>query len=150
MKLGELEKAEVQVNSLQQLAQELKEPEITGPAINRKAWLLRAQKKYDESLALFEMTLQVAETRGLRRWNAYCFAKLVLFEYAKVYLERNQEGDKQKARNLLNQALEIFRKVNAKKDIEKTEALLLSIETGHSSILGTKTRRSPRHRLHGS
>jgi tetratricopeptide (TPR) repeat protein/KaiC/GvpD/RAD55 family RecA-like ATPase len=130
LELGELEKAEVQVNSLQQLAQELKDPEVTGPAMNRRAWLLRAQKKYDESIALFEMILQGAETRDLRRWNARFFAKLVLFEYARVYLERNQEGDKQKALNLLNQALEIFRKIGAKKDIEKTEAILLNIEKG--------------------
>ena len=130
LELGELEKAEAQVNILQKLAQELREPEVTGPAINRRARLLRAQKKYDESIALFEMNLQVAENRGLRRWSAYGFAKYVLFEYARAYLERNQEGDKQKARNLLNQALEMFRKINAKKDIEKTEALLLSIETG--------------------
>jgi KaiC/GvpD/RAD55 family RecA-like ATPase len=130
LELGELEKAETQVNSLQQLAQELKEPEITGPAINRKAWLLRAQKKYDESIALFEMALQVAETRGSRRWSAYFFAKLVLFEYARTYLERNKEGDKQKAHKLLNQALEIFRKTNAKKDIERTETILLNIEKG--------------------
>jgi KaiC/GvpD/RAD55 family RecA-like ATPase len=47
-----------------------------------------------------------------------------------VYLERNQPGDKEKARDLLNQALEIFQKMGAKKDIEKVEAKLLYIETG--------------------
>jgi hypothetical protein len=33
-------------------------------------------------------------------------------------LERDQEGDREKAHNLLNQALEIFQKMGAKKDIE--------------------------------
>jgi predicted ATPase/KaiC/GvpD/RAD55 family RecA-like ATPase len=127
---GELEKAEAQVDSLQQLAQELKKPEISGPAMNHRAMLLRVQKKYDESIAIFEIALQGAETRGLRRWSVYSFAKYLLFEYARVYWERNQEGDKQKARNLLNQALELFRKMNAKKDVEKTEALLLNMEKG--------------------
>jgi len=47
------------------------------------------------------------------------FADYVLCEYARVYLERNQEGDREKAHNLLNQALEIFQKIGAKKDIEK-------------------------------
>jgi KaiC/GvpD/RAD55 family RecA-like ATPase len=51
-------------------------------------------------------------------------------EYARVYLERDQEGDREKARNLLNQALEIFQKMNAKKEIEKAEAILTNIEKG--------------------
>jgi hypothetical protein len=40
-------------------------------------------------------------------------------EYARAYLERGQEGDREKANSLLNQALEIFRKMGAKKDIEQ-------------------------------
>jgi KaiC/GvpD/RAD55 family RecA-like ATPase len=45
-------------------------------------------------------------------------------------LESNQEGDREKARDLFSQALEIFQKMGAKKDIEKVEAKLLYIETG--------------------
>jgi hypothetical protein len=44
---------------------------------------------------------------------------MFLCEYARVYLERNQDGDREKAHNLLNQALEIFQKMGAKKEIEK-------------------------------
>jgi KaiC/GvpD/RAD55 family RecA-like ATPase len=47
-----------------------------------------------------------------------------------MYLERNEEGDKEKARHLLNQALEMFQKMGAKKDIERVEGKLLFIETG--------------------
>jgi KaiC/GvpD/RAD55 family RecA-like ATPase len=54
----------------------------------------------------------------------------VLYEYAELYLESNQEGDREKARDLFSQALEIFQKMGAKKDIEKVEAKLLYIETG--------------------
>jgi hypothetical protein len=54
----------------------------------------------------------------MRRWNAYDFARNYLSEYARVYLERNQEGDREKAYNLLNQALEMFEKMGAKKEIE--------------------------------
>jgi len=53
-----------------------------------------------------------------------------LYEYARALLERDQNGDKEKARDLLNQALDMFRKMGAKKDIEKVEAKLLYIETG--------------------
>jgi hypothetical protein len=44
---------------------------------------------------------------------------MVLCEYARAYLERDQEGDREKAHNLLNQALEIFQKMGAKKEIER-------------------------------
>ena len=50
----------------------------------------------------------------------YHFAKLYLNEYARVYLERNQEGDREKALDLLKEALEIFQKLGAKKEIERT------------------------------
>jgi len=36
-----------------------------------------------------------------------------------MYLNRNEEGDKEKAYSLLNQALEIYQKIDAKKKIEK-------------------------------
>jgi KaiC/GvpD/RAD55 family RecA-like ATPase len=55
---------------------------------------------------------------------------MVLFEYSRAYLERNEEGDREKALNLLNQALEIFQKMDAKKDVEKVEAILTYLETG--------------------
>ena len=42
-----------------------------------------------------------------------------LYEYGSTYLQRNQEGDREKAHNLLDQALEISRKIGAKKWIEK-------------------------------
>jgi hypothetical protein len=44
---------------------------------------------------------------------------MVLCEYVRTYLDRNQEGDREKAHNLLNQALEIFQGIGAKKDAEK-------------------------------
>jgi len=74
--------------------------------------------------------LQQFKALNVRRWNVYGFARWVLYEYARVYLERDQEGDREKARNLLNQALEIFQKMGAKKDIKKTKSKLAYIETG--------------------
>ena len=48
----------------------------------------------------------------------------VLYEYAQMYLERDQDGDREKADKLLNQAMKIFQKMGAKKDIEKTMRLI--------------------------
>ncbi len=94
------------------------------------ARLFRAQKKWEESIKHFEKSLHEFEVLGERRWNMYWFAKLILFEFARMYVERAQEGDNEKANALLNQALEIFQKMGAKKDVEKTMNL---IEVLHSS-----------------
>jgi KaiC/GvpD/RAD55 family RecA-like ATPase len=92
--------------------------------------LFRVQKRWKESVEYFEKSLQECEAINAKRWHVYFLAKMVLCEYAKVYLEREQEGDREKARNLFNQALEIFQKMGAKKDIEKVEARIAFIETG--------------------
>jgi KaiC/GvpD/RAD55 family RecA-like ATPase len=95
-----------------------------------RAMLLRAEKKREESIELFEKTLKEWESIKADIWNVYYFARWVLCEYARACLERSAEGDKEKARSLLNRALEMFQKMGAKKDVEKVEAKLLYIETG--------------------
>jgi hypothetical protein len=80
---------------------------------------LRAQKKWEESLEHFKNSLTVSNALNLRRWNVYVFARIVLCDYAEVYLERDQEGDREKAYDFLNQALEIFQKMGAKKEVER-------------------------------
>jgi KaiC/GvpD/RAD55 family RecA-like ATPase len=74
------------------------------------------------------------EALRARQWNVYWLAKYILYEYARVYLERDQSGDREKADKLLNQALEIFQKLGAKKDIEKTEARMIYAETGRQIV----------------
>jgi serine/threonine protein kinase len=64
------------------------------------------------------MSLREFEAMGARQWNMYAFARSVLYEHASMYLERNQEGDREKAHNLLNEALEIFQRIGAKKEVE--------------------------------
>jgi len=56
-----------------------------------------------------------------------------------MYLERDQEGDREKALNLLNQALEIFQKMDAKKDIEKTIKLMEGLQLAPQFKTGEKT-----------
>jgi hypothetical protein len=50
----------------------------------------------------------------------FIFAKVYLDEYARVYIERNQEGDREKALRLLTESLEIYKKLGAKKEVERT------------------------------
>jgi tetratricopeptide (TPR) repeat protein len=115
---GELEKAENLLNSFEKFALETKDKDIMAMACVRRAMLFRAQKKWKESIELFEKGLQQYEALGARQWSVYTFA-IVLYEYARVYLERNEKGDQEKAHSLLNQALEIFQKLGAKKEIER-------------------------------
>ena len=78
------------------------------------------------------------EAANINRRQVGWFAKNFLCGYARVYLERDEAGDREKACSLLNQALEIYRKMNAKKDIEKIEAILLNIEKGRPTTWETK------------
>ncbi|MCK4435773.1 tetratricopeptide repeat protein, partial [Candidatus Bathyarchaeota archaeon] len=128
IELGEIEKAKNLVDSLHKFALEVKDKELTATANALRAIQFRAQKKWKESIEYFEKSLQEHEALNARRWNIYWFARMVLCEYARVYLERDQEGDREKAYNLLNEALEIFQKIGAKKEIEKTKSRI--VETG--------------------
>ena len=116
---GEIEKAKRLIDSLQEFALKEKRKRLTAYAHALRATMLRAQKKWEESIQQFEESIQEFDALGARQWNMYDFADYVLCEYARVYLERNKEGDREKADKLLNQALEIFQKMGAKKDIEK-------------------------------
>jgi tetratricopeptide (TPR) repeat protein/KaiC/GvpD/RAD55 family RecA-like ATPase len=130
IELGEIEKAKNLIDSLHKFALETKDKEYIAKADALRAMLFRTQKKWKQSIEYFEKSLQEHEALNARRWNVYLFAKMILCEYARVYLERDQEGDREKAFNLLNQALEIFQKMGAKKEIEKVKSRMVYIETG--------------------
>jgi len=117
--LGEIEKANNLIDNLEKFALEIKDNFLIATADRARAQLLRAHKKWKESIELFEKALQEYDALNVKRWDTYWFAKLGLYEYARVYMERDQKGDREKALNLLNQALEIFQRIGAKKDIEK-------------------------------
>ena len=130
IELGEIEKAKSLIDNLHKFSLETEDKEFIATTDALKAMLFRVQKKWKESIEHFEKSLQEHEALSARRWDVYTFAKMVLYEYARVYLERKQEGDGEKAYDLLNQALEIFQKLGAKKDIEKIKSRLVYIETG--------------------
>jgi len=122
IELGEIEKANNEIDILRKSALEMADDYLVFASNTLTAMVLRAQKKWEESIKLFERALEQGRALDLQDWHGYFFARMVLFEYARVYLERDQEGDREKAHSLLNQALEIFQKIDAKKDIEKVIA----------------------------
>jgi len=119
IELGEIGKAIDLLDSLHEYVLKTEDKGFNADEMVLRAMLLRAQKRYEESIELFEKTLKEWKSIKANIWNAYLFARWVLDEYARVYLERDQEGDREKADKLLNQALEMFQKMGAKKDIEK-------------------------------
>jgi tetratricopeptide (TPR) repeat protein len=128
IELGETENAANSIDDLYEFAREVGDNFMIAGIDGLRAELFRAQKKWEESVKYFEKSLQELELINARQWNAFWFARVFLCEYARMYLERNQQGDREKAYNLLNQALEIFQKMGAKKDIEKIEAKMMHIE----------------------
>jgi len=119
IELGNVDKAIALLEDLHKFAHEKQEKQLIADEDAIRATLLRAEKKWNESIELFEKSLQEYEALRARQWNVYWLAKLILYEYARACLERNQPGDREKAYSLFNQALEIFQKLGAKRDIEK-------------------------------
>jgi KaiC/GvpD/RAD55 family RecA-like ATPase len=130
IEIGEIEKANKLLNNTQTFAHEVKDNWLIATAEALAGMMFRSQKKYAESIEIFEKTLKEWESLKANTWTSYYFAKWVLCEYARAYLERDRQGDRGKAHELLSQASEIFQKIGAKKEIEKTEAKIAFIETG--------------------
>jgi predicted ATPase len=118
IELGMLQEANDLLNTVHEFALEINEEGLIAWAETLRGMELRAQKKWKESIEHFEKSRLEFEHINARRWLTYSFARFFLCEYARVYLERDQEGDREKAHNLLNQALEIFQKIGAKKEVE--------------------------------
>jgi tetratricopeptide (TPR) repeat protein len=132
IEIGEFKKAHDLIDELHKYALEKENKDLIATADVLTARLFRAQKKWEESIRHFEKSLQEFEALGVRQWNMFPFANMVLYEYARVYIDRDQEGDREKALNLLNQALEIFQKIGAKKAIEKT---MMLVEALHPPVI---------------
>jgi tetratricopeptide (TPR) repeat protein len=123
IELGEIEKAKNMLDNMAKFAVETEDKLLIAGVDALRATLFRAQKRWEESFKLFERSLKEFEALNARRLNVWQLA-LVLYDYGRAYLERDHEGDREKAHDLLNQALEIFQKLGAKKDIEKTMKLM--------------------------
>jgi tetratricopeptide (TPR) repeat protein/KaiC/GvpD/RAD55 family RecA-like ATPase len=129
IELDEIEKASSLIDKAYEFALQIENHDLLATLSALRAILFRKEENWTESITHFEKSLQEFEDLNARRWNPFFFAKLALYEHARVYLEREQEGDREKAHKLLNQALEVFQRIGAKKDLEKTKARIASIET---------------------
>jgi tetratricopeptide (TPR) repeat protein len=134
---GKLREASDLLNSVEKFAIETSDKFLTTISEMLRGMYFRAQKKWEESLEHFEKSREYEYTY-MKRWWVMHFAYWFLFEYARVYADRNQEGDREKARSLLNEALEIFQKLGAKKEAERTMKAVEALEHPMTQI-GEKT-----------
>jgi tetratricopeptide (TPR) repeat protein len=86
-----------------------------------KALLFREKKNWEQSIQHFEKSIQGYKSLNAQKWYVLQYAE-ILYEYGLMYLERNEDDDKEKAYSLLDQALDIYKKTDAKKRIEKVIA----------------------------
>jgi len=118
LKKGEIEKAKELIEKIHEYATRTENRLVAPCAEMLKAMLFRQQKNWEKSIQHFEKSLQGYKSLNAQKWYVYQFAEL-LYEYGLMHLDRNEEGDKEKAYSLLNQALAIYQKTDAKKKIEK-------------------------------
>jgi tetratricopeptide (TPR) repeat protein len=118
MKKGEIEKAKELIEKTSAHAIKTKNTLLLSYAEMLEALLLREQKNWEQSIQHFEKSIQGYKSLNAQKWYIIQYAEL-LYEYGLMYLERSAEGDKEKAYSLLDQALEIYKKTDAKKKIEK-------------------------------
>jgi len=118
LKMGEVEKAKELIEKTYEQAAKTKSRFVASYAELLKAMLFREQKNWEQSIQHFEKSLQECKSIDMQKWHVIQFAEF-LYEYGTMYLNRNEEGDKEKAYSLLDQALEIYKKIDAKKRIEK-------------------------------
>jgi len=114
LKTGEFKKARDLADVAYDVAVKSKSRLYMAWANRLKGMLLSHEKDWESAIEFFEKSKR--EFEGM---NALPELIQTLYEYGLTYLQRNQEGDREKAHSLLDQALEISRKIGAKKWIEK-------------------------------
>jgi len=118
LRKGEVEKAQELVEKIYEHATRSGNMLVISRAEALKAMLFREQKNWEQSLQFFEKSLQGYRSLSAEKWYVWEFAEL-LYEYGLMHLNRNEEGDRERAYSLLNEALAIYQKMDAKKKIEK-------------------------------
>ena len=118
LRKGEIEKAQELIEKTYENATRSGSILVISRAEMLKAMLFREQKNWEQSLRFFEKSLQGYRSLNAEKWYVWDFAEL-LYEYGLMHLNRNEEGDKEEAYSLLNEALTIYQKMDAKRKIEK-------------------------------
>ncbi|UCH71095.1 MAG: tetratricopeptide repeat protein [Candidatus Bathyarchaeota archaeon] len=114
LKMGEFKKAEDLADEIYEIAVKSKSRLYMALANRLKGMVLSQEKNWETAIEFFEKS-----KREFEAMDALPELIPTLYEYGSTYLQRNQEGDREKAHSLLDQALEISRKIGAKKWIEK-------------------------------
>jgi len=114
LKMGEFKKAKDLADEMYEVALKSKSRFYMALASRLRGMLLSSQKDWESSIESFEKSKGEFEAM-----DALPELIQTLYEYGLTYLQRNQEGDREKAHSHLDQALEISRKIGAKKWIEK-------------------------------
>ncbi len=133
LKKGELDKAKETIDKLYEQATRTRNRLAIPCAEMLKAMFFREQKNWKRSLQHFEKSLQELRSLNAQKWYVHQFAEL-LNEYALMHASRNEESDKEKALSLLNQALEIYREIGAKRKMEKVRSRVAYLETGQEIL----------------
>ncbi len=133
LKKGEIEKAKELVEKIYEYATKTESKLGIPYAEMLKAMLFREQKNWEQSTQHFEKSLEGYSSLNAKKWYVHRLAEL-LCEYGSMHLGRNEEGDKEKAYSLLNQALEMYQKVDAKKKIDKIKSRMIYAKTGQQLV----------------
>lgn len=128
IELGDKQRAEELISKISEFCPVPGDKRLAAEVDLLRAMLLRTQREWEESIDHFEKALEQSEAIGARRWDTFRLARFML-EFAQVYLDRNQDSDKQKALDLLNEALEIFQRFGPNIFIEKVNSKILQVET---------------------
>jgi tetratricopeptide (TPR) repeat protein len=114
LKMGEFKKAKDLADEMYEVALKSKSRFYMAMANRLKGMILSHEKDWASAIESFEKSKKEFEAM-----NALPELIQTLYEYGLTHLQRNQKEDREKAHNLLDQALEISRKIGAKKWIEK-------------------------------
>ena len=126
---GDIEKARELTERVHEYATKTKSRTNIIHAEMLKAMLFKEQKKWKQSIRYFEKTLEECKVLNAQKWYVINFAEL-LCEYGLMYLDRNEDNDKEKASSLLSQALGIYQQMYARKRVEKVKSIMIYTETG--------------------
>jgi predicted ATPase/KaiC/GvpD/RAD55 family RecA-like ATPase len=133
LKKGATEKAAGLIEKIYEYASKTHSKLVVPQAEMLKAMLLREQKNWEQSIQHFESSLQGYKALDAQKWYVEPFADL-LCEYGSTYLERNEEGDEERAFSLLNKALEIYQEMGATKRVEEIRSSIVRGETARKVV----------------
>jgi tetratricopeptide (TPR) repeat protein len=121
LRKGEVDKAKELMEGICEYGKQTNNRWIIARGEAIRATLLREQKDWDQSLQCFEKSLELYKSLEMQEFDVWRYSDL-LYEYGLAYLYRNGEGDKERAFSLLDQVLQMYQRVDAKKRMEKVLA----------------------------